>query len=223
MVLLYDIRGRPQNIFKKMLKIKGGIKMVIFSSVKQSVTTRQVAELYGFAVSRNGMMCCPFHDDRNPSMKVDTRYHCFGCGEDGDVIDFVSKLLGLSLKDAAIRIACDFGISYDGTAYQAPRGSIADRQKAEERFKKAERRCFDVLTDYYKLLREWRRELAPHSHDETPDPRSFEALQNIDYIDYLCDEFISMTKEEKAEFIADNARKVKKLEQKIKHIQSEKS
>ena len=34
------------------------------------------------------MACCPFHDDKNPSMKVDQRFHCFGCGADGDVIDF---------------------------------------------------------------------------------------------------------------------------------------
>ena len=157
-----------------------------------------------FAVSRNGMMCCPFHDDRNPSMKVDNRYHCFGCGEDGDVIDFVSKLFGLSLKDAAIRIASEFGISYDGTVHRTEPGIVAEKRKAEERFKKAERRCFDILTDYYKLLREWRREFAPHSHDETPDPRFFEALQNIDYIDYLCDEFISMSNEEKEEMAMEN-------------------
>ena len=43
------------------------------------------------------MACCPFHDDKNPSMKVDQRFHCFGCGEDGDVIDFTAKLFDLSL------------------------------------------------------------------------------------------------------------------------------
>ena len=32
----------------------------------------------------SGMACCPFHDDKNPSMKVDQRFHCFGCGADGE-------------------------------------------------------------------------------------------------------------------------------------------
>ena len=54
--------------------------MNLFETVKQSVTARDAAQLYGIEVRRNGMACCPFHDDRHPSMKVDTRFHCFGCG-----------------------------------------------------------------------------------------------------------------------------------------------
>ncbi|MFQ7107176.1 MAG: CHC2 zinc finger domain-containing protein [Neglectibacter timonensis] len=65
----------------------------VFEAVKQSVTTRQAALVYGISVGRNGMACCPFHDDRHPSMKVDRRFHCFACQADGDVIDFTSRLL----------------------------------------------------------------------------------------------------------------------------------
>lgn len=45
--------------------------MNVFEAVKQNVTTRQAAELYGIPVSRNGMAVCPFHNDKNPSMKLD--------------------------------------------------------------------------------------------------------------------------------------------------------
>ena len=45
--------------------------MNVFEAVEQSVTTRQAALVYGISVGRNGMVCCPFHDDRHPSMKVD--------------------------------------------------------------------------------------------------------------------------------------------------------
>ena len=69
--------------------------MNVFEAVKQSVTTRQAAEHYGIHVGRNGMACCPFHNDKTPSMKLDRRYHCFGCGADGDVIDFAAALYGL--------------------------------------------------------------------------------------------------------------------------------
>ena len=64
----------------------------VFEAVKQSVSTRDAAAFYGIEVKRNGMACCPFHDDKNPSMKVDQRFHCFGCGEDGFVLshDFQS-------------------------------------------------------------------------------------------------------------------------------------
>ena len=75
--------------------------MNVFEAVKQSVTTRQAAEHYGIRVGRNGMACCPFHNDKTPSMKLDQRYHCFGCGADGDVIDFVAALYGLGKKEAA--------------------------------------------------------------------------------------------------------------------------
>ncbi len=44
--------------------------MNVFEAVKQSVTTRQAASYYGIRVGRNGMACCPFHNDRTPSMKV---------------------------------------------------------------------------------------------------------------------------------------------------------
>lgn len=44
--------------------------MNVFEAVKQNVTTRQAAELYGIPVSRNGMAVCPFHNDKNPSMKT---------------------------------------------------------------------------------------------------------------------------------------------------------
>ena len=84
--------------------------MNVFESVKENVTARQAAEMYGIRVNRNGMACCPFHDDKNPSMKVDKRFHCFGCQEDGDVIDFVAKLYGLNSLGAAVKLAADFGI-----------------------------------------------------------------------------------------------------------------
>ena len=87
--------------------------MNVFEAVKQSVTTRQAAEHYGIHVGRNGMACCPFHNDKTPSMKLDRRYHCFGCGADGDVIDFAAALYGLGKKEAAAQLASDFGLSYE--------------------------------------------------------------------------------------------------------------
>ena len=75
--------------------------MNVFEAVKQSVTTRQAAEHYGIRVGRNGMACCPFHNDKTPSMKLDRRYHCFGCGADGDVIQLEQRMAELAAADAA--------------------------------------------------------------------------------------------------------------------------
>jgi len=73
-----------------------------FETVKATVSVRQAAEYYGLKVSRNNMVCCPFHDDRTPSMKLNEDYfYCFGCGAKGDVIDFVARLFDLTSLQAA--------------------------------------------------------------------------------------------------------------------------
>ena len=84
--------------------------MSTYARIKQTVTTRQAAERYGLSVNRSGMTRCPFHEDHHPSMKVDDRFYCFGCHASGDVIDFTARLFGISLKDAATKLAADFGI-----------------------------------------------------------------------------------------------------------------
>lgn len=76
--------------------------MTIFEAVKTTVAPRMAAEHFGLSVSRNGMVCCPFHDDRHPSMKLyEDHYHCFGCQANGDVIAFTSKLFGITPLEAA--------------------------------------------------------------------------------------------------------------------------
>lgn len=66
--------------------------MPIFQEIKDHLTARQVAEHYGLKVGRNGMACCPFHNDRTPSMKIDKGYYCFGCQAHGDAIGYVAQL-----------------------------------------------------------------------------------------------------------------------------------
>lgn len=96
--------------------------MTIYETIKAAVPVRQAAEHYGLRVNRNGMACCPFHNDRHPSLKLNEDYfYCFGCGAKGDVIDFVAKLFDLSNFEAAQRLAEDFGISTEpGQAVAAP-------------------------------------------------------------------------------------------------------
>ncbi len=56
---------------------------------------------------------CPFHDEKSPSFHVTPSrgfYHCFGCGEGGDVIAFVMKVEGLGFTDTVERLAEKFGV-----------------------------------------------------------------------------------------------------------------
>ena len=75
--------------------------MNVFEVVKENVTARQAAEAYGLKVGRTGMACCPFHSDKSPSMKLDERYYCFGCGATGDAVDLTAKLFGIGLREPA--------------------------------------------------------------------------------------------------------------------------
>ncbi len=199
--------------------------MNVFDAVKQSVTARQAAERYGIKVNRNGMACCPFHKDRHPSLKLDHRYHCFGCQADGDAIDFTAALFGLPVKDAAVKLADDFGVAYDEPAQSKSKLRSEARPRAkpkiadELKFKKAESRCFNILCDYLHLLQRWRTEYAPGAMDEEWNPLFTEALQRETYIEYLLDDvFLNGTANDKAAFISKHGKDVIQLERRIKQL-----
>lgn len=105
--------------------------MNIFSEVKEQLSTRQVAESYGLHIRRNGTACCPFHDDRHPSMKVDQNYHCFACGVGGDVIDYTARMYGLSQYDAARKLIEDFGLPVQTEAMSREEKERLRREKEE--------------------------------------------------------------------------------------------
>ena len=129
--------------------------MTIFEAVKAAVPVRQAAEHYGLKVSRNGMACCPFHNDRHPSLKLNEEYFfCFGCGAKGDVIDFAAQMFDLSSYEAVQRLAADFGISTQpGQAIVVPH---KPKRPHIRQFRKDEMFCFRVLTDYLHLLEDWK-------------------------------------------------------------------
>ena len=186
----------------------------VFEAVKQSVSTREAAEFYGIEVKRNGMACCPFHDDKNPSMKVDQRFHCFGCGADGDVIDFTAKLFDLSPKEAAEKLAQDFGLIYDS---QAPPRRRYVRQKTEaQQFREDRQRCYRVLSDYYHLLKKWESDHSPRTPEEKPHPRFVEAIHKKIYVEYLLDLFLYESEEEQKAWIAEHTAEITHLERRLK-------
>ena len=187
----------------------------VFEAVKQSVSTREAAEFYGIKVSRTGMACCPFHDDKNPSMKLNEEYfYCFGCGATGDVIDFTAKLFDLSPKEAAEKLAQDFGLIYDS---QAPPRRRYVRQKTEaQKFREDRQRCYRVLSDYYYLLKKWEADHSPRTPEEEPHPRFVEAIQKKTYVEYLLDLFLYESEEEQKAWIAEHTAEITHLERRLK-------
>ena len=194
--------------------------MSVFEAVKQSVTTRQAAEHYGIHVNRNGMCVCPFHNDRNPSMKVDRRFYCFGCGATGDVIDFVSRLHGIGSREAALMLGQDFSIPYEDNrdSRKQPICPRLRKETEEQKFKRMERHSFRVLSDYYHLLRRWKEEYAPQKPEEAWHPRFTEALQNISRLEYLMDVLLSGDIQERASLITGHGKEVRNLERRMAEL-----
>ena len=189
----------------------------VFETVKQSITVREAAQMYGIEINRSGMACCPFHDDKNPSMKLNEEYfYCFGCGATGDVIDFTARLYNLSPKEAAEKLAQDFGLAYDS---QAPPRRRYVRQKSEaQKFKEDRDHTFRVLADYFHLLRKWETDYTPKTPEENPHPRFMEAIQRKDYVGYLLDFFLEDGPEEQKLWIAEHQSEIANLERRVKFM-----
>ena len=186
----------------------------VFETVKQSITIREAAERYGIEVGRNSMACCPFHDDKNPSMKLNKDYfYCFGCGATGDVIGLTARLYNLSPKEAAEKLAQDFGLIYDS---QAPPRRNYVRQKTEaQKFKESRDHAFRILADYFHLLRKWETNYTPKTLVESMHPRFLEAVQQKDYIGYLLDSFLEDSPEEQKLWIAEHQSTIANLERRV--------
>ena len=187
----------------------------VFEAVKQSVAVREAAQMYGIEVNRSGMACCPFHDDKNPSMKLNEEYfYCFGCGATGDVIDFTARLYNLSPKEAAEKLAQDFGLAYDSQA--PPRRRHVRRKSEAQKFKEDRDHAFRVLADYFHLLRKWETDYTPKTPEENPHPRFMEAIQKKDYVGYLLDFFLEDTPDEQRLWIAEHQSEIANLERRVK-------
>jgi len=74
--------------------------------IRDSVTMEQILSLYGYK-TKHGFMVCPFHGDKDASLKVYPGaggWHCFGCGKGGSVVDFVMEHEGCDFRTAVIAI-----------------------------------------------------------------------------------------------------------------------
>ena len=160
--------------------------MNLFEAVKAAVTPRMAAERYGLPVKQGSMTCCPFHDDRTPSMKLNEEYfYCFGCGAHGDVINLAARLFGLSGYDAAKKLAYDFWIDPD----KPPAAAALRKTKypLAKTFQNETLHCQRILCDYLHLLEHWKVQYAPKTPEDTLDDRFVEACQMLDYIEDLTD------------------------------------
>ena len=191
--------------------------MTIFEAVKSTVTPRIAAEHYGMTVARNGMVCCPFHDDRHPSMKLNEDYfYCFGCGAKGDVIEFTSKLFGINAQEAAQKLSADFGIKADKPSVLTKLSQY--RTQADN-----ERLCFRVLREYLQILQDWKVRFSPQTPDEDPHDRFVEACHLLECTQYMLNLLTIGSPEERTELVSDMMKdnKIRFLQERLQEIKEE--
>lgn len=191
--------------------------MTIFEVAKSMVTPRMAAEHFGLSVSRNGMVCCPFHDDRHPSMKFyDDHFHCFGCQATGDVIEFTSKLFGITALEAAQKLAADFGI-------REVRPSVLAKLKTYQTQAENEKLCFRVLREYLHILQDWKKKYAPQTPQEEQDERYVEACHMLECTQYMVDQLTIGSPKERTKLVNDMMKdnKIVLLQERLREIKEE--
>ena len=184
------------------------MQKIDFALLREKVPPKEAAIMKGLPVKRGDMVCCPFHDEKTPSMKLYAdHFHCFGCGKHGDSVTLTARLLGLSAVDAAKRLGSDFHVP--GFLYEGEPTKVQIPYTQTEEFKRDNNECFKALRRYRDLLVRWKQQFAP-SYDNfydlgmdddeiEPDPRFTEACK---YLDEVEDMLTTLSQRSDAERVA---------------------
>ena len=195
--------------------------MNMFQTVKESVNARQAAERYGFKVNRNGMICCPFHNDRHPSMKVDKGFYCFACGAKGDVSTFAADFFHLSPLEVVKKLAEDFQIPI--MRKTAEKKNCSNNKKTrkrtiyetEKKVEQWEQECIRILSEYLRLLEGWKRVYAPKDPGDEWAEKFVEACRQKEKAEYYLDILLEGDLQDRIDFLLDKGKEVKELEKRL--------
>ena len=97
---------RTNSAGRKTLEVAGFLEEFEKDEIKARVDIVSLFDSFGVKLVSEGKGLhgkCPWHEDREPSLSVDREkglYHCFGCGEAGDVVSLVEKMKGVGFREA---------------------------------------------------------------------------------------------------------------------------
>lgn len=164
--------------------------------IKSQINMIDICRTYGFNIQRGNFICCPFHNEKTPSLKLydgNRGFYCFGCGEHGSVIDFVMRYFNLDFPKAISKLNDDFCLGLPigqridrRKQLEMERLAFQRRQKAKQ--EEAERQQIEdaywAAFDEWKRLDENKRKYAPETQTEPLHPLFIEALKNISGAEY---------------------------------------
>lgn len=175
--------------------------MDLFESVKR-IKTIEAAELYGFHPNSSGMISCLFHQEKTPSMWLNDGFYCHGCNAKGDTIAFVAQVFNLTPKDAALKLAQDFGITYDERITSVEIQEKEDIFSLSDQFREAELYFTVTAAACCREFRRWKKYLAPRSQDEPLNEKFLIALRYLPELDYILDEYVKADLQGKIDIIS---------------------
>lgn len=174
--------------------------MSITDIIKQTLTMHDIATHYGFEPDRQGFICCPFHNEKTPSLKIYENgkgYYCFGCGAGGDVINFVMRLFDENFSEAARRINIEFnlGLPFDRKM------SLREKYELKDKFEKRKQKQLEEKQKRERLTTEWLeaygrwieldkilRQFKPNNPDEQLNPQFVKALHELETVAFQLEE-----------------------------------
>lgn len=160
----------------------------ISTTIRESVKMDELIPIYAPAYPpRHHRIPCPIHNGRDYNFSfTDKGYKCFVCGESGDQIKFVEKVLNISRQDAMRKINDDLRLNLpiDRFSNSADFGIINERVKVA-RERELARQLYEA--EYKQLMDEWCR-LDKISRTADPDSKEYEqAVKRLPEIAYRID------------------------------------
>lgn len=172
-----------------------------------------VAKFYGLQINRSGMACCPFQDEKTPSLKVyDDHFYCFGCGATGDCTGFVAKLFGISQFEAAKKISYDFGLNLFNREIAVP---VNKALQVENDYRMWLYKATGTLSEYLTRLAKWNKIYAPRTFGEQPHPLFVESLTKRAYIEYLSEVLTYGSDKEKRQLYSSCREDIMKIRERL--------
>ena len=133
--------------------------------LKQQYSMADILDRYGLQPNREGFISCPFHKEKTASCKIyKNSWYCFGCGEGGDIFDFVEKYEGIGFKDAFKALGGDYSGKISRRVLVMRRKHRIEQEKRAKAISEAEYR-FDHAMQMLSACEEYIRQQEPFSDD----------------------------------------------------------
>ena len=207
----------PQNREKTSINCKN-YSTDIFNQLKNMLDIKQTLEYYGISINDKNFALCPFHQEKTPSFKIYTdNFYCFGCGENGTVIDFVMKYFGTTNIETVKKLNNDFALNLPigGTHGVAIHPPLRENKNLIGNFIAWEKKAFITVSSYFRALRFWGEQIfvnhSEYFEQYLPD------VENIVFVENMLDLMIENTHNfrKQVEFYKDYGKAVAAIERKF--------